>query len=246
MATAKEHGFDAVMNSRGIDELFAGHKSYFFPFFKSLWSQWMFKDLLNELLRLRNANISCNEILTNKTIPKEFAFFNKEYKHNYTSRLQNKENKLVLNDYLYESYTSFLPSFIHCIKDNSTNFGMDCLQPFSNSKALSEYVFSVPSTFKIHNGWNKYLLRASMVGIVPDEIRWGKQKSNAYAVEKKWLNEAGCEIKKQISQLEDENNFINKQIFLNKWDKLYKTDNFYFQQFAFRYYSYLVWWNEIF
>ena len=251
MAAAKQHGFDVVMDSQGADELFAGYSDYFPPFFKSLRSQWMFTDWLNELLHLGNSPVSFKEIvtkkLTNRTKPQALAFFNKEYVDLYLSRSQCIiENKSVLNDYLYESFTCFLPSFIRFKKNRAANFEMDCLSPFSNSKALAECIFSIPSTFKIHNGWNNYLLRASMVGIVPDEIRWRKQKSDAYFIERKLLNKTGNELKKQISQLEDTDNFIDKHTLLKKWDSLYKSENIHFQKFAFRYFSYLIWRNEVF
>ena len=245
MATAKQYGFDAVMDEHGGNELFAGYSAYFLPFLKSLRTQWMFKDWGRELLLLRNSNISYKELLFRKTKPKELAFLNKEYKNDYLRLHNDSENKSVLNDYLHESYTIFLASMLRCSGHVAASLGLDFLTPFSNSKALAEYIFSVPSTFKIHNGWNKYLLRASMVGIVPDEIRWRKQKSGSYLSENKYLNEIGNEIKKQIHFLEDTDNFIDKNALLKEWDNLYKSGNLHFQQFAFRYYSYLVWRNEI-
>jgi len=253
METAKQHGFDAVMDGQGANELFAGYASYFLPFLKSLRTQWMFKDWGRELLLLHNSKVSYNEILmqkwkslTKKTKSKELAFLNKEYKDDYCCHSRNiVENKSVLNDYLYESYTIFLASVLRFCGHTAASFEMDCLMPFSNSKELAEYVFSVPSTFKIHNGWNKYLLRASMVGIVPDETRWKKQKINPYLSENKCLNKIKNEIKNQIYQLEDVDNFVDKNALLNEWNNLYKSDNPHFQQFVFRYYSYLVWRNGV-
>ena len=252
MATAKRHGFDAVMDGQGANELFAGYSSYFLPFLKSLRSQWMFKDWVRELRHLQNSDISYKEIftqkwnsLTKKINAKEFTFLNKEYITNYFSHFSiNKEDELVLNDYLHESYTVFLPPTLRLGGHATARFGMDYLLPFSNSKALAEHVFSIPSTFKIHNGWNNYLLRASMVGIVPDEIRWQKQKTGMYVLEKKYFNEIGNKIKKQIQELEDTDNLVDKNALLNEWENLYNANNLHFQRFVFRYYSYLVWRNE--
>jgi len=51
----------------------------------------------------------------------------------------------------------------------------------------------------------------------------------------------GNEIKKYIYQLDDTHNFVNKNSLLDNWENLYTSNNFHFQQFVFRYYSYLVW-----
>ena len=260
MEAVKQSGFESVMDGQGADELFAGYTSYFLPFLKSLRSQWMFKDWGKELLHLHNSNTSCKEIiarklknlakkhyyteenLAKKTKFQELSLLNDEYKNHYFRCLTNNQHdKTVLNDYLYESYTIFLPYLLRFGEHIAASFGMDCQMPFANSKNLAEYVFSVPSTFKIHNGWTKYLLRSAMVGIVPDEIRWRKQKLGFYVPEREWLNEIGNEIKEQIHQLKDLDNFINKHSLITKWEDLYRSDNVHFQQFAFRYYSYLVW-----
>ena len=66
IATAKQYGFDAIMDWQGADELFAGHTYYFLPFLKSLRSQWMFKDWTQELLHIHNAGISCKKLLSLK------------------------------------------------------------------------------------------------------------------------------------------------------------------------------------
>ena len=179
METAKQHGFDAIMDGRGADELFAGHTYYFLPFLKSLRSQWMFKDWAREFLLSYNSGISHKKLLSLKLK----SFSKKHYRN---------DGKSVLNDYLYESYTNILPYISRFGEDIAASLGIDYLKPFSNGKELAEFVFSIPSTFKIHNGWTKYLLRTSMIGIVPDEIRWGRQK-----------NEVGNEIKEQIRQIND-------------------------------------------
>lgn len=262
METAHQHGFDSIINGQGGNELLGGHRKYFPPFLRSLRSQWMLKHWLKEVLNLGNSDIRQKEIavlwlkniarkyyynekrLAQKTKSKELVFFNKQYLDSYFSKIYiPKSSKDVLNEYLYESYTSFLPQVLHWGEHFAASFQIDCLMPFSNSKKLAEYVFSVPSTFKIHNGWNKYLLRKAMTGIIPDEVLWRKQ--GFYISQKKWLTEIGKEIKKQIKKHDDIEQFIDKNSLLKEWDNLYLSENIQFQQFTFRYLSYLIWRNGL-
>lgn len=264
METVRQHGFDTIIDGQGGDELLGGYRKYFPPFLRSLRSQWMLKHWMKEFFNLGNSDIRQKELLlmwlknsakkhyynekrlAQKTKSKELTLLNKEYVDSYFSQIQSTESsKEVLNEYLYESYTSFLPQVLHWGEHFAASFQMDCLMPFSNSKKLAEYVFSVPSTFKIHNGWNKYLLRKAMTGIIPDEVLWRKQKLGFYTPQGKWLSEMGEEIKKQIIKQDDIEQFIDKNVILQTWDNLYTPENVQFQQFAFRCLSYLIWRNGL-
>jgi asparagine synthase (glutamine-hydrolysing) len=260
---ANHHGFDCIVDGQGSDELFGGYANYFPPFLQSLRSQWMFKDWIRELLSVHNTNISYRNImmrrikiilkkyyyqgekLAKKVKPVEYELLNNTYKGNHfpTPNHKNK-GKSVLNDYLYESYATFLPYVLRWGEHAAASFGIDCVMPFSDSIQLAECVFSIPSTFKIHNGWNKYLLRSAMTGIVPDDVLWRKQKLGFYVPERKWLDETGNEIKEQIRELQDPDAFVDKNALIKNWERWYTSDNYSFQQFVFRYCSYLLWRNE--
>jgi asparagine synthase (glutamine-hydrolysing) len=58
--------------------------------------------------------------------------------------------------------------------------------PFLNHE-LVEFVFSLPSSFKIHHAWKKRILRTAMEDVLPKEIAWRKDKIGLDVPQKKWV-----------------------------------------------------------
>lgn len=262
MKSAGEHGFTNIIDGQGSDEMFAGYTAYFQKFINELFFECLFLHGIKECKNLKNANLSCKMIseLSLKEFIKEdvlnerlFAKMKRKsilqslnpdilqvYFHTKRERIESKD---TLNDYLFESYTKFLPHILRWGEHSAASAGMDCLMPFSDNRSLTEYVFNVPSIYKIHKGWGKYLLRNAMEGIVPDDVRMRKQKMGFYTPEGHWLQAISNQIKNRISAMPDKENVVNKEYLFNHWDDFFNTENIHFQQFAFRCLSYLVWRN---
>jgi len=58
--------------------------------------------------------------------------------------------------------------------------------PFLYHK-LVEFVFSLPSDYKIHRGWTKYVLRKTMEHRLPPAINWRTDKLGYQVPGKTWL-----------------------------------------------------------
>jgi asparagine synthase (glutamine-hydrolysing) len=69
---------------------------------------------------------------------------------------------------------------------NSMAFSIETRTPFVDYR-LVEYVFSLPACYKIHDGWTKYLLRVSTEGLIPEVIRWRKDKLGFPTPETAWM-----------------------------------------------------------
>lgn len=153
--------------------------------------------------------------------------------------------KEVLNDLLFESYTLFLGNILRWGEHAAASKGLECVMPLSDSPDLTEYVFSIPSSFKIHNGWNKYLQRRAMVGIVPDAICWRKEKMGFYFPERQWLSALEGVMYDAIERMDDPEGCLCKTRLLAQRSRLFTSSHEVYRSFIFRCYSYLVWRNGL-
>ena len=264
MEEVKKQGQAVCVDGQGGDEMLGGYQDYYPLFLKSLRKNGEWKNWNNELSQTVNAGISKKEILMRclKVWAKKHYYTpqvlaKKKRKYEFESLMPQARDsyfknpspipqidKTVLNDALLESYTIFLANILRWGEHSAAAHGIECVMPLSDSTELAEYAFSIPSSFKIHNGWNKYLLRKSMVGTVPDEICWRKQKMGFYIPEPNWLNEIGKEMFDVIEKMEDPEGCINKKYILENRHRC-TPDNFIYQRFIFRCYSYLLWRNGL-
>ncbi len=255
MKSAHEHGLNYIVDGQGADEMLGGYNVFFLPFLHFLRSQWLVKDYINELIHLTNASLGIRDVAMQKLKQKAKQYYYSPY------RLMQKTNPLalaaltqgayepeprccgmhkqVLNEYLYEYYTLYLPHILRWGVSSAAAFGMDCIMPFANSTALAENVFHIPSTQKIHRGWTKYMLRKAMTGIVPDEVLWRKEKMGFYIPEQAWYTYMEPFMKEIITQYPGDE-YISPSALLTSWHKEYAS-NIHFRRFVYRAYCYIVW-----
>ncbi|MEO7049096.1 MAG: asparagine synthase-related protein, partial [Ferruginibacter sp.] len=61
---------------------------------------------------------------------------------------------------------------------------------------LVEFVFSLPPSYKIHNGWTKWIMRSAFNDIIPAGITWRKDKIGFEPPQQSWLENK--EVKEKI------------------------------------------------
>lgn len=98
--------------------------------------------------------------------------------------------------------------------------------PFLDHR-LAEYVFSLPACYKIHKGWTKYLLRTAMAGILPENVRWRKEKIGGMAPISVWKDFLGRN-RGELSALLTGRKFysgafLNQKSIIKRFDALFKA-----------------------
>jgi asparagine synthase (glutamine-hydrolysing) len=60
--------------------------------------------------------------------------------------------------------------------------------PFLN-KELVEFIFTLPSTLKMKDGFTKYILRKTMEGKLPEPVLWNPIKTGFEPPQKSWMHD---------------------------------------------------------
>jgi asparagine synthase (glutamine-hydrolysing) len=79
-----------------------------------------------------------------------------------------------------------LPHLLRYEDRNSMAFGIEARVPFVDYRLL-ELAFGPGRNFRFKGGWTKWLLREAAAGVVPESIRWRRDKVGFATPESKWL-----------------------------------------------------------
>ena len=116
-------------------------------------------------------------------LDREFAFSNKQNFYYATP------TRWDLNGVLYyNSFVNGLEELLRFADRNSMAHAVEVRLPFLDHR-LVEFAFSLPSNFKIHEGWTKWIVRKSVEDQLPGEIVWRKDKVGFEPPQKKWMEE---------------------------------------------------------
>jgi len=175
-----------VIEGQGADELLAGYVSNFTPIyiyelllklklkkayhvFKGFATNYSLKTAI--MLLVRNANISILNKLYFKLTNKDLLFIGKlkyfNHVNDYPSHPKGFNN--LLNNFLFKAHTGGLVNLLHYGDAISMAHSIESRLPFMDYR-LVEFVFTLPSEFKINNKFGKYIHREAMKGVVPDYI----------------------------------------------------------------------------
>jgi asparagine synthase (glutamine-hydrolysing) len=205
---AQQQNVKVLLDGQGADEILAGYYKYIHWFLQEVLSRNKLGAAQKELKAFRR-----NDIPVTWSVKDYFAAYlpmhaamlleRKEYQKtishpDFTTEflmvLRGKEwagiHKPIvtkLNDVLhFNTIESGLEELLRYADRNSMAHGREVRLPFLDHK-LVEFVFSLPSNLKIHNGWTKWLLRKTMDKKIPDDIVWRKDKIGYEPPQQQWM-----------------------------------------------------------
>ncbi len=202
---AKQQNVKVLLDGQGADETLAGYNKYIHWYLQELLAARNLK-FNKEKRALKKNKISFPWNIKNyiaawfpaqatyqleKRETKKLLHFpdiTNDFKNAYLDK-QSILKPIVfkLNDVLYFStFQSGLEELLRYADRNSMAHSREVRLPFLNHE-LVQFIFSLPSHFKIHNGYTKWLLRKSMEKNLPASIVWRKEKTGFEPPQKKWM-----------------------------------------------------------
>jgi len=232
MKKAKEKNIKVLLDGQGGDELFLGYERYYIYFLKqSLKKLNIFKFLSEFYL------ISQNSKLDFKALIQYYIYFSlpsfRLFKlHQRSGYFLDKnfaiafKNKMSVRKFMHpknllelqknEIFYSQLPHLLRYEDKNSMAFSVETRLPFLDYR-LVEFVYSLPEKFKIQKGWTKYILRKSTKGILPDDIRWRKNKIGFEVPQVLWLKKLDPGITDLFKKNFLSKKYIDRNLFLKNF-----------------------------
>lgn len=207
MQQAKQTGVKVVLDGQGGDELFGGYHTYFYNYWTELLKQFKLGALHKEMKGFLPWHLRylffAKQHLRFSTIRKMPAFVQYQINRNYFGdlyylnpqflnqnklRLQSEPVPKNLNKMLVQEFTNTrLKAYLKCEDRCSMWHSVESRTPFADDINLIEYAFQLPSTYKIKNGVNKFILRESLRGTVPEVILNRKDKMGFATPNSQWI-----------------------------------------------------------
>lgn len=204
---AKENGTIVLLDGQGADEVLGGYKKYAHWFLqqkllegyggfakeKELLKQnnfldkWNLKNYAAAFMPERTAlQLQAKAISQQKNNP----FIDKDFYNKYHNddTLQKPVVKKLEDTLYYNTFTFGLQELLRYADRNSMAHSREVRLPFLNHE-LVEFIFSLPASFKIKDGFTKWILRKSMEDKLPASIAWQKGKIGYEPPQEQWMKQ---------------------------------------------------------
>ena len=178
----RQEGVKVTLDGQGADEQLAGYLSYIPSYLLSL-SLWDFYKELLYFLKIPGAR---KQILMAFLLVHTRLILNERLLKKIFFKLKKRNIPLSLNLELKNSIEKSLVTLIHYSDHVSMGHSIESRMPFMDYR-LVEFLANVPASYKMHNGWTKYLARLAFDKKLPDEICWRKDKLGWPIPEEYWF-----------------------------------------------------------
>ena len=202
---AKQHEVKVLLDGQGSDEILAGYYKYYKWYWQELFRKRRLssshelsaaKDLgITEEFGWKNRIAALFPEFASIVLERQYlvnALRHEDLAKDFT-QLQSKEAYYItpeifsLNGVLYfNTCMHGLEELLRYADRNSMAHGREVRLPFLDHE-LVEFVFSLPSDFKIRSGWTKWLLRKTMDAELPSAITWRRDKTGFEPPQQQWM-----------------------------------------------------------
>ena len=205
---AKEKGITVLLDGQGADEILGGYQKYpqwylqqllrtdrkaFYKEKKLLHQHqfldhWNWKNYAASFFPEKVAmHLQQRDIHHQNQHPFLQSDFLRQYQNADT--LQKPEVRQLEDLLFYNTFQVGLQELLRYADRNSMAHSREVRLPFLNHE-LVEFVFSLPSSYKIKEGFTKWILRKSMEQLLPSDMVWSNGKIGYEPPQQLWMQQA--------------------------------------------------------
>jgi len=199
MRTARENLTPVLLDGQGGDETLLGYEKYYPAAIVSTFRREGFASALRAVADARRSNAKLNVLTTAKyflgsTLARaRWGVYCR--RHNYLrSRPMMPQWLSEFSRAIHDGFAlqkleisrTNLPVLLRYEDKNSMAHAVETRLPFLDYR-LVEMALSLPTDYKIYQGWSKWVLRAAMEDRMPGEVIWRKNKFGFESPERIWL-----------------------------------------------------------
>ncbi len=202
---AKNKAVTVLLDGQGADEVLGGYHKYYKWYWQELYRQKQLKNS-GELKTALELGVKENFGLNNKlaallpefaagilqtrkakkasrfpALNRDFAYAHKRELYYSTPTHADLNGVLFFNTFVYG-----LEELLKLADRNSMAHATEVRLPFLNHE-LVQFLFSLPPSFKIREGWTKWILRKTVEGKLPASITWRKDKTGFEPPQEAWM-----------------------------------------------------------
>ena len=176
---------------------------------------WRNRPLYNTYTEFKEVINILSQFGLNSDYLKELVKNNKIEKPSYSESSTSHQTQIDL--FLYGHISSRCESWAMKGLRHNINYVFPLLD-----KRILSFSLAIPSKYYFYNGWNRWLYRESMKNILPDEVRWGKVKTESERIDYH-INLAKYSIEQAINKNNNEQFLFpewindNKAFFSDSW-----------------------------
>ncbi len=247
---AHQQGIKVLLDGQGADESLAGYTNYIHWYLQELLSRNKFSKLISEKYLLKKNGIPFNWGIKNwlaAYMPSHVSIALEKKEFNKIVRTQDVTKDLLgclkgsewegihkpvvtkLNDILHFNFIeNGLEELLRYSDRNSMANSCEVRLPFLNHELVS-FIFSLPSKYKISQGFTKRILRQTVNNHLPKEVVWKTEKVGFEPPQKKWMS---SDIMQQYlhesKRILVDNGILKQQVLQKKKNSLdaYDSNNF--------------------
>lgn len=180
-------GYRVAVSGLGADEMVSGYYDHYILHLYEMRNHPNYQDYLSSWRKhvshfVRNPHLKNPELYFDRPNFRDHIYLNNDFFAGFLKTDFREDfvetyycNSLLRNRMMNELFNEAVPVSLHDDDLNSMFYSVENRSPYLDSR-LFDFAYSIPNEYLIRDGYNKYILREAVRGILNDTVRLNRRK----------------------------------------------------------------------